>query len=309
MGTPEFALPSLRALIATEEVVAVVTQPDRPKGRGKALTPPPVKEVALKHHIPVLQPSSLRDEDVVREIGAYKPDLIVVVSYGKILPKTILEMPPYGCINVHASLLPKYRGAAPINWALINGEEETGITIMQMDEGMDTGDILLQKALPIREDDDVESLSRRLAVLGAELLKEAISLLKEGRLNPIPQNGAKATYAPMLKKEDGAIPWAWDAWKIGDFVRGMNPWPGAYTFWKGKRLKIIKGVALREGEGEPGEIRAVSRDGIDVATGKGLFRIKRLQPEGKRVMEASEFIQGYRLHAGERFERGQPDKD
>lgn len=303
MGTPEFALPSLEALIDSEEVVAVVTQPDRPKGRGKILTPPPVKGLALRYDIPVLQPLSLKDGDTIREISAYKPDLIVVVSYGKILPKTILNIPPYGCINVHASLLPKYRGAAPINWALINGEEETGVTIMEMDEGMDTGDIILQKAIPIEEDDDVESLSTKLSILGAELLKEALSLLKEGKLTSIPQDGAKATYAPMLKKEDGAIPWEWDAWKIRDFVRGMNPWPGAYTFWKGKRLKILKGMALGNGDGIPGEVKAVSKEGIDVVTGKGLFRIKKLQPEGKRIMDASEFIQGYRIHGGERFER------
>ncbi len=303
MGTPEFALPSLRALIEKEKVVAVVTQPDRPKGRGKVLTPPPVKELAVAHGIPVLQPHSLRDGKTVAEIGSYRPDLIVVVSYGKILPKTILEIPPYGCINVHASLLPKYRGAAPINWALINGEEETGVTIMQMDEGMDTGDILLQRAIPIEEDDDVETLSRRLSLLGAELLVEAIDLLKEGRLSPVPQDGAKATYAPLLKKEDGLIPWTWDAWKIKDFVRGMNPWPGAYTFWKGKRLKILKGVPLNDGEGEPGEVIRVSREGIDVATGKGVFRVQRLQPEGKKEMKASEFIQGYRIHEGERFGR------
>ncbi len=303
MGTPDFALPSLKTLIDTEEVVAVVTQPDRPRGRGMVLTPPPVKELALKHGIPVLQPSSLKGEDVVKEIGSYRPDLIVVVSYGKILPKAILDLPPLGCINVHASLLPKYRGAAPINWALINGEKETGITIMQMDEGMDTGDILLQKAISIDEDDDAESLSEKLSLLGATLLKEAIALLKEGRLNPIPQDGAKATYAPPIKKEDGAIPWEWDAWKIRDFVRGMNPWPGAYTFWRGKRLKILKGVALGSGDGEPGVVKAVSKEGIDVATGKGIFRITRIQPEGRKAMDVSDFIQGYRIHGGERFER------
>src|SRR5512147_571289 len=231
MGTPDFAVPSLEALLKSpDEVVGVVTQPDRPKGRGQVLTPSPVKQVALREHIPILQPTKMKDPDFLAALGAWKPDLIAVAAFGRILPPVILSLPPKGCINVHGSLLPKYRGAGPIQWAIINGETETGITTMLMDEGMDTGAMLLQEKIAIAPDDTAGSLSPRLAEVGGRLLVETLARLKAGTVVPQVQDHAQATMAPLLKKEDGAINWTVSATAIANRVRGLTPWPGAYTF-------------------------------------------------------------------------------
>lgn len=307
MGTPEFAVPCLKALIESgQDVIAVVTQPDKPKGRGKHLTSPPVKELALKCDIPVLQPEKIKDEPFVNALKNLCPDVIAVVAYGKILPKAVLDMPPLGCINVHASLLPKYRGAAPINRAIINGEKETGITTMLMDEGMDTGDMLLTERVEIKDDDTAASLRDRLKHIGAELLIRTIKGIESGVVQPIKQDDSQATYAPMLKKEDGRIDWTLKAEEIRNLIRGLNPWPGAYTRWEGKQIKIFKGERVKgQGSGvkeEPGTIINVSADGICVAAGKDALLITELQPENKNKMSASEFIKGYRIVKNQIFD-------
>ena len=311
MGTPEFAVPSLNALIDSgEDVVAIVTQPDKPKGRGKKLTLPPVREAALKHNIPVFQPEKIKDELFITAIKNFCPDIIVVVAYGNILPKVILDIPSKGCINVHASILPKYRGAAPINWAIINGEKETGITTMLMDEGMDTGDMLLTDKIEIKNDDTASSLQDRLKYIGANLLIKTINGIKSKTIRPIPQDDSQATYAPMLKKEDGRIDWTMKAGEIKNLVRGLNPWPGAYTRWNGKQIKIFKTEvveAVVSGQWsvvreEPGTVINVSTEGVFVATGKGILLIKELQPESKNKMTASEFVKGYRIVTGQIFD-------
>lgn len=303
MGTPEFAVPSLKALIESgEDVVAVVTQPDKPRGRGKKLTPPPVREAALKHNIPVFQPEKIKDETFITAIRNFSPDVIAVVAYGKILPKAILDIPTKGCINVHTSILPKYRGAAPINWAIINGEKETGITTMLLDEGMDTGDMLLTEKVEIRDDDTASSLHDRLKYIGADLLIKTIKGIKSETIRPIPQDDSQATYAPMLKKEDGRIDWTMKAEEIKNLIRGFNPWPGAYTRWDGKQIKIFKAEVEAGGKEEPGTVINISTEGIFVATGKGILLIKELQPENKNRMTASEFIKGYRIVKGQIFD-------
>lgn len=303
MGTPEFAVPSLRALIEIgENVIAIVTQPDKPRGRGKKLTPPPVREAALKHNIPVFQPEKIKDEPFITAIRNFSPDVIAVVAYGKILPKAILDIPPKGCINVHASLLPKYRGAAPINWAIINGEKETGITTMLLDEGMDTGDMLLTEKVEIRDDDTASSLHDRLKYIGADLLIKTIKGIKSETIRPIPQGDSQATYAPMLKKEDGRIDWTMKAEEIKNLIRGLNPWPGAYTRWDGKQIKIFKAEVEAGGKEEPGTVINISTEGIFVATNKGILLIKELQPENKNKMTAYEFVKGYRIVKGQIFD-------
>ncbi|RMF93661.1 MAG: methionyl-tRNA formyltransferase, partial [Nitrospinota bacterium] len=239
MGTPQFAVPSLEALLSSPHtVLTVVTQPDRPRGRGQRVTVSPVKAVAQKHRVPVIQPTTLRDRELYAYFRSLRPDIMVVVAYGKFLPASLLTLPPRGCINVHASLLPRLRGAAPINWALIRGETETGITIMQMNERMDAGDILLQRAIPIGERDTAQTLHDRLAPLGAECLQEALRLIEEGKAVFRPQEERYATYAPRLKKEDGHIDWTRRARDLYNLIRGVIPWPGAYTFRQGSRLKI-----------------------------------------------------------------------
>ncbi|MBI5328584.1 MAG: methionyl-tRNA formyltransferase [Deltaproteobacteria bacterium] len=307
MGTPEFAVPSLKALFeAGEEVVAVVTQPDKPKGRGKHLTAPPVKELAIKHNFSVLQPEKINHEVFIGSIKKLLPDVIVVIAYGKILPKAILDIPPLGCINVHASLLPKYRGAAPINWAIINGEKETGIATMLMDEGMDTGAILLTEKVEIKGHDTAADMYNKLKDIGAGLLVKTIKGLKSGTIIPAPQDNSQATYAPMLKKENGRIDWTTGAEGIKNLIRGLNPWPGAYTRWQGRQIKIFKGAWVgSHGSGarmEPGTVINVSADGICVAAGKDALLITELQPENKNKMSASEFIKGYRIGKGQIFD-------
>jgi methionyl-tRNA formyltransferase len=298
MGTPEFACPTLRTLIEHgEQVVAVVTQPDRPKGRGQQTLPPPVKLLAQEHGIPVLQPVKVRHPDAIEEIRLLSPDLIVVVAFGQILPKALLEIPARGCINVHASLLPRYRGAAPLNWCIINGETETGVTTMMMDVGLDTGDMLLKSATPIDPDEDTSSLHDRLSRIGAELLAETLDQLSEGRLVPEKQDDALTCYAPMLKKEDGLIDWGKDAPGIKNLVRGMTPWPGAYSYLDDKLLKVYR-VQSASGQGTPGEVLAVGRDGIEVACGEGSVVIHELQLEGKKRLPAAEFLAGCKLEPG-----------
>jgi len=298
MGTPEFACPTLATLIERgEQVVAVVTQPDRPKGRGQQTLPPPVKLLAEQHGIPVFQPVKVRHPDAIEKIRSLEPDLIVVVAFGQILPKALLDIPKHGCINVHASLLPYYRGAAPLNWCIINGETQTGVTTMMMDVGLDTGDMLLKKATPIDPDEDTRSLHDRLSRIGAELLAETLEQLADGALVPEKQDDALTCYAPMLKKEDGQIDWHKDAASIKNLVRGMTPWPGAFSHIDGKLLKVYR-VQTGSGTGTPGAILAAGRDGIEVACGEGSIVIHELQLEGKKRLFAAEFLAGCKLEPG-----------
>ncbi|MBT0665354.1 methionyl-tRNA formyltransferase [Geobacter pelophilus] len=298
MGTPEFACPTLQALIDRgENLVAVVTQPDRPKGRGQQMQAPPVKELAQKHGIPVMQPIKVRVPEAVEEIRAYAPDLIVVVAFGQILPKALLDIPKYGCINVHASLLPKYRGAAPLNWCIINGETETGVTTMLMDVGLDTGDMLLKKTTPIDPDEDARSLHDRLSAIGAESLAETLDLLVAGRLVPEKQDDTLTCYAPMLKKELGCIDWNDAPLKIKNLVRGVTPWPGAYTYLDGKLLKVFR-VRTADGSGAPGSVLRADKSGIEIACSGGSIFVDELQLEGKKRLPAAEFLAGCKLVDG-----------
>ena len=300
-GTPFFAIPTLDALFRSgEEITAVVTQPDKRKGRTRELTPPPVKEYALKNNIPILQPVKIRDYQFLKELSQFHPDIIIVVAYGKILPSQILSLPPHGCVNVHASLLPKYRGAAPIQWAIIRGEEKTGVTTMLMDEGLDTGDILLEEELSISEDDTAETLGRRLSELGASVLLKTLQGIKQGTVKPAPQSGTP-TYAPPLKKEDGKIAWSGTAEDIFNFVRGMFPWPCAYGILHQERIKIIRVQELKGASGQPGRIEKTG-DELLVGTARGLISILELQPEGKKRMSARDFMQGRKLQTGDFFD-------
>ncbi len=300
-GTPSFAVPTLDALLESgEEVAAVVTQPDKKKGRSRLLAPPPVKERALEKKIPVLQPLNLKDPLLLEELTRFHPGIIIVVAYGKILPPGILKLPPHGCVNVHASLLPKYRGAAPIQWAIIRGEKRTGITTMLMDEGLDTGDVLLQQELTISDNDTAETLGRHLAGLGASLLLKTMQAIRQGTVEPTPQAGTP-TFAPPLKKEDGRIHWSGTAEEIFNLVRGMYPWPGAYCILGQERLKIIRVKALAGPSGKAGRIEEAAGDLI-VGTGNGMISILELQAEGKRRMSTRDFLQGRRLKAGDFFD-------
>lgn len=299
MGTPEFAVPSLESIIKKKyELLAVVTQPDRPRGRGKRVIPSPVKKIALEHGLLVLQPDKL-SHDFVQEIKQLAPDVVVVAAYGKILPKSLLETPPLGCINVHSSLLPGYRGAAPIHRAIINGETVTGVTIMYMAEGMDTGDIILQKETKISSVENVGSLHDRLSIMGAELLDTVLEKLFRGEVSRRGQDFTAATYAPPLKREEEIINWKEDARKIHNQVRGMNPWPGAYTLWKGQRLKIWRSAVQENGvKGNPGEVIHLGNDGIIVAAGSGELSIQELQLSGGKKMPAEAFLRGNLLTLG-----------
>ena len=303
MGTPSFAVPSLAALAEMADVTLVLCNPDRPSGRGRSMASPPVKEEAARRGIPVFQPEKARHPDAVARIAAEAPDLIVVVAYGHILPKSILDIPRIGCINVHASLLPKYRGAAPINWAVARGETVTGITIMRMDEGMDTGPMLHVREMPIGAEDTAETMFPKLSALGAEALSGALRMLREGTLRETPQDASLATYAPMLKKEHGRIDWSRPAGEVRNLVRGMTPWPSAYALHAGKPLKVLSSaVAAGSGAaGEPGELVALGRDGISVACGEGVLRLRVVQPEGGKAMDAWAYAQGRRVAAGERL--------
>ena len=300
MGTGDFSVPSLTALHENHyDVLAVVTQPDRPKGRGRRLVSPPVKQVASTLNYPVLQPLRIKEPWFIEKIIALDPDLYVVVAYGRILPASFLSIPCLGAINIHASLLPKYRGPAPIQWAIINGEHETGVTTMWMDEGMDTGDILLSSKVPIRPYDTSGSLHRLLAEAGAQLLIKTLAKLKSGTLVGKPQDKLSATYAPLLKKGDGRIDWTMDVKSLDAFVRGMNPWPGAFTFLFGKRLKVLKVKDLRKPAREkPGTVLEGFPGDFNVATGRGVLALKEVQLESAKRLTAKDFLRGSPVPAG-----------
>ena len=305
MGTPEFAVPSLKVLLDRgENVVCVVTQPDRPKGRGRKMMESPVKELALQASIPVLQPESVKGDDFLAELSKYQPDIIALTAYGKLLPESIINLPPLGTINVHGSLLPKYRGAAPIQWALINGETETGITIMQMDKGMDTGDILLQKKLPIGPEDTAGSLSVKMAGLGGEALGKALDLLRLDKLKPTKQDNNLASPAPLLHKRDGLVDWSHSAAQISCQVRGLDPWPITSTILSGKRLRLFspevadRSLCLSCSLSEPGIICTADRNGLLITTGDGCLLIKEIQAEGSRRMTVEAFLTGHVIQPG-----------
>ena len=303
MGTPEPAAKCLEALInSSHEVVAVITQPDRPKGRGLNVAISPVKELALKNKIEVFQPEKIKDKAAIDLVRKISPDLIVVAAYGKILPKEIINMPKYGSINVHASLLPKYRGAAPIQWAILNGEKETGITIQKVFEALDTGDIILQEKVTIEPGDNSHSLTRKLFVIGSKLLVEAVDQIESGKVKYIKQEEKKATYAAILKKEDGIIDWKKTADEVLNKVRALNPWPGAYTYYKGKTLKIISAEEFDMGGAQciAGQISTIIKnEGFIVGACNGLLLIKKVQPESGKEMSAYQFALGHKLSAGD----------
>ena len=299
MGTPDFALQTLQGLIdAGCNLVGVYTQPDRPKGRGKQMAAPPVKELARQHGIPVYQPQKLRQPEVVAELEALAPDLIVVVAYGQILPKSVLDIPTHGCINVHASLLPKYRGAAPINKAIIDGATETGITTMYMDVGLDTGDMLVKMTLPISAEETAGELHDRLAVLGRETMEETLRQLCAGTLQREVQDDTRSTYAPMMKKEDGRIDWSRSALDVHNLVRGLDPWPGAYTSLDGELLKLARTTPQDNGDAPPGTVIAADRDGVRIACGNGSLLVKELQLAGRKRLAAADFLRGCPLQPG-----------
>lgn len=305
MGTPRFSLPTLRKLYESDHhVLLVVTQPDRPKGRGRELTPPPVKQFALEKKIPVLQPIKCANLEFEKTLGALNADVFIVVAFGQILDKNLLALPHHFSINLHSSLLPKYRGAAPINWAIINGEKETGVTTMKMNAGLDTGDILLSRKFLISNKDDAQSLHDTLAHQGSSLVIETLTQLDSGTLEATPQNSDLASYAPKLKKEDGLIKWNQPAVKIHNLVRGLTPWPGAFSFLESKRFKIckteIKSCDLTD---QPGVILRISGHGIEVGTQKERIIITELQPEGKKKMDVKSFLAGHKLIVGNKFSK------
>ncbi|OUM87720.1 MAG: methionyl-tRNA formyltransferase [Bacillus thermozeamaize] len=306
MGTPDFAVPVLEALVHSPyEVIGVVTQPDRPKGRKKALTPPPVKQAAVRYGLPVLQPERIRGEEACQSILDMQPDLIVTAAYGQLLPTPILHAPRYGCINVHASLLPKYRGGAPIHWAIINGERETGITLMYMVEELDAGDIIAQHAVPIHPQDTVGSLHDRLKELGARLLMDTMPALLAGQIRPTPQDDSKATYAPNLRREDERIDWHRTAEEVYNRIRGLNPWPVAYSTFRGETWKIWWGRPVRrEHQAPPGTILEVTQEAVIVACGRDALEILQIQPSGKTRMTVADYLRGRTIQPGECFESG-----
>ena len=301
MGTPDFSVGTLEALAeAGHEVVLAVTQPDKPKGRGGKMQYTPVKEAALARDIPVYQPKKIREPECIEELKKYNADIMVVIAFGQILPKEILQMTPYGCINVHASLLPKYRGAAPIQWAVIDGEKVSGVTTMQMDEGLDTGDMLLKTEVPITAEETGESLHDKLAKAGAALCVETLAKLQEGSIVPEKQGESPTAYAKMLTKDMGAIDWNRPAKELERLIRGLNPWPSAYTFLNGKTLKVWKCAVERAecGKEAPGTIIGVDKSGIHVACGSDTLILKEVQLEGKKRMETDAFLRGYQVTAG-----------
>jgi methionyl-tRNA formyltransferase len=304
MGTPEFAVPSLELLVEKAwPIIGVVTQPDRPKGRGQHLVASPVKQVAERHGLTVLQPEKVRATEFLEVFRGLAPDMVVLVAFGQILPKDIIDGPPLGCINVHPSLLPKYRGAAPMNWALIRGEEKTGVSIMRMDEGVDSGDILLQEETPIEPGETYDHLHDRLAVLGAQCLLRAIEGLAAGTVRRIPQDHSLATPAPRLKKEDGLIRWEAPAHDIAHFVAGLSSVPGAYTYLDGKVLKVFAAEAEDAAPGceEPGTIVGTGPKGLQIAAGGGTVYLRDVQLESKKRMPIAEFLRGFRFVPGKRL--------
>ncbi len=303
MGTPDFAVETLRKLIEVHEVVGVFTQPDKPKGRGKKLTPPPVKEVAEGYSIPVFQPVKVREPEWVEKIHSLNPDVIVVVAYGQILSQSILDIPRYGCINVHASLLPKYRGAAPINWAIVHGETESGVTTMQMDAGLDTGDMLLKESVEITGDMTAQLLHDRLSAVGAGLLIETLRLAEKNALEPEKQNNDQSSYAPMMSKKVSLIDWTESARQISNKVRGFNPWPVAYTTYMDQTLKIYKSH-FRDGNEsgkDPGTVVEIAKDSFSVATGEGVLVVEEIQWGSGKRMPVAAFLLGHKLEKGQQL--------
>ncbi|MTN16403.1 methionyl-tRNA formyltransferase, partial [Turicibacter sanguinis] len=294
MGTPEFAVPCLQKIIDEgHEVLAVVTQPDKPKGRGKKLAMPPVKELALKYNIDVYQPVKAREESFVEKLKEINPELIVVVAFGQILPKSILDIPKFGCVNVHASLLPKYRGAAPLNWVIINGEEKTGVTTMYMDVGLDTGDMILKSEIPLDDEITAGELHDKMMVQGAEVLKDTIDLISKGEAPREKQNDEETCYSPIMDKSLGNIDWSKSATDIHNLIRGVNPWPSAYTTYDKQTMKIWKTKVLDKlSEKTPGTILSVDKNGIEVSTGDKVLQISEIQMSGKKRMIVSEYIKG-----------------
>lgn len=321
MGTPDFAVPALKALAesAKHEVSLVVTQPDRPRGRSGKPAPSDVKLCAEQYGIPVFQPEKVREEASVERLRRENADIFVVAAFGQLLPKTILEMPRFGCINIHGSLLPAYRGAAPVQWAVLDGQKEAGDTIMQMNEGLDTGDILMQESIPLSADETAGSLYDKLSSMGGPLLLKALDAIEGGTVTPVPQGDSGTHYAKMLRKEMGNIDWTKSAEEIGRLVRGLNPWPSAYTHWNGKMLKIWmaetvtqeelsalgcdekNGMDLKEAQ--PGTVMIVTKDTLMVQTGDGLLALTELQMEGKKRMPVQAFLMGCRMQTGEKLER------
>ena len=294
MGTPDFAVQSLNALVdAGHEVTAVITQPDRPKGRGNKMAFPEVKTRALELGLPVHQPDSVKDEAFLELLKSYNPEVIVVVAFGRILPQAVLDLPPYGCVNVHGSLLPEYRGAAPIQRAVLDGRKETGVTTMRMDIGMDTGDMLLQATLPITDEDTTGTMFDKLAELGGKVLIDTLAGLENGTVVPVKQDDNKATHAARILKDDEVIRWEDSAEKIFCQIRGLSPAPGAYTWWNGERLKLWKArISDRETGKAPGTVVAISKNALTVQTGKGCLEVLELQPAGKKAMPAQAFSNG-----------------
>lgn len=305
LGSGAFAVPSLEALLdAGHDVAALVTQPDREKGRGRAMASPPTKPVAQRHGVPVLQPPRIKEPQAIEALRALRPEVQVVVAYGQILPRTVIDIPPLGTVNVHSSLLPRYRGAAPIHWAIVNGERETGITTMLIDEGLDTGPTLLARSTPIGPEETAPELEARLAPLGAELLLETLDGLTRGTLTPRPQDHSRATLAPLLEKEDARIDWTRPAREIAFRVRGLQPWPGTVATWAGGEIKVLRAREVEGGvtDAPPGTVLAVDRDGIVVASGRGTrLRLMEVQPESRRPMPAAAFAAGARLQPGARL--------
>jgi len=302
-GSPEFAVPCLEALHAISEVAAVISQPDRPAGRGLSMRPPAVKARALELGLDVWQPTKVRTADLAKRLRVLEADVAVVVAYGRILPTAVLDAPRLGCVNVHASLLPRWRGAAPIQWSIVHGDAVTGVTLMQMDEGMDTGPILATESMPIERDDDAASLSARLSAMGAELLRRELPRYVAGELLPQVQDDAKATIAPLLEKENGRINWDQSANAVHNQIRGMNPWPGAYTILGGRRIKVHRAIpSTLDPEGaQPGEVTALDHEGILVACADGTLEIQELQESGRKRVHARAFISGRGVAVGDRF--------
>ncbi|MBU5306682.1 methionyl-tRNA formyltransferase [Clostridioides mangenotii] len=300
MGTPEIAVPCLEKLIEeNHEIVGVVTRTDKPKGRGKKLAMPPVKEIAVKNDINVYQPKRARDEDFINEIRVLSPDLIIVVAYGQILPKEILEIPKYGCVNVHVSLLPKYRGSAPINWVIINGEEKTGVSTMYMDEGLDTGDIILQKEIDLNDEITAGELHDKIMYLGADLLKDTVNMIESGNAPRAKQVDSESSYAPIMDKSLGKIDFSKSAKEIHNLVRGVNPWPSAYTNYDGETMKVWKTkITVEDSTKEPGTIIEVNKDGIKVCTKDKIILLEEIQMPNKKRVLVGEYIKGNTIKTG-----------
>ena len=304
MGTPEFALPTLEKIHnSCHSILSVITQPDRPKGRGQKQVDSPIKKFALENNLPVLQPATVNTKEFIASLLENRPDYIIVVAFGQILSETLLKVPKQFCINLHSSLLPKYRGAAPINRAILNGETHSGVTTMIMGKGMDTGDILLVDETPIEQNDDAQCLHDKLSEQGGKLVLETLSRLQKNDLLPTPQDSDLASYAPKLKKEESLIDWKIDAENIFNKIRGLSPWPGTHTLYNGKRLAILKGeIVLGESSDRPGHVERITDTGIEVGTGKNRLKITELKLEGKKAMPVKSFLSGYKITRDDIFE-------